>query len=91
MIEVKPESLILVGEALATTLNDACACLESFAEGEDGSRALERCADLLHVAKGALQLTETYGGSLLAEEMEETCRYTATRPREGAATEEGAG
>jgi len=72
MSVAKPESLYLVGEALSLTLDDARGFLESFAEGDGGAEALEQTASLLHMAKGALHLTETYGASLLAEEMEET-------------------
>ena len=61
-------------DELAVTLNDARAALEQYAEGEVGNQPLERCAALLHTARGVLQITETWGASLLAEEMEQTCR-----------------
>ena len=39
---------------------------------------------LLHQARGALQLAETYGAALLAEEMELACKYLAAlRPGKG--------
>ena len=57
------------------TLNEARAALEQYAEGEVGNQPLERCAALLHTARGVLQMTETWGASLLAEEMEQTCRH----------------
>jgi chemosensory pili system protein ChpA (sensor histidine kinase/response regulator) len=70
-----PQPLQLVGAELAITLNDARAVLEQFAEGEGSPQLLDRCAALLHTARGVLQITETWGASLLAEEMEQTCRH----------------
>ncbi len=70
-----PESLQIVGEELAITLNDARLALEQFAEGEGGPNVLDRCVGLLHTARGVLRMTETYGASLLAEEMELACRH----------------
>ncbi len=70
-----PESLQIVGEELAVTLNDARLALEQFAEGEGGPNVLDRCVGLLHTARGVLRMTETYGASLLAEEMELACRH----------------
>ncbi len=75
MNEVATESLQIVGAELAVTINDARAALEQFAEGEGGPNVLDRCAQLLHTAAGVLRLTETYGASLLAEEMEATCAH----------------
>ena len=72
---VVPESLQIVGEELAVTLQDARLALEQFAEGEGGPNIIERCVGLLHTARGVLRMTETHGASLLAEEMEETCRH----------------
>jgi chemosensory pili system protein ChpA (sensor histidine kinase/response regulator) len=69
------EPLLLVADELAVTLNDARAALEQYAEGDLGNQPLERCAALLHTARGVLQITETWGASLLAEEMEQTCRH----------------
>lgn len=89
MSVAKPESLYLVGEALSLTLDDARGFLESFADGSGSVEALERCASLLHMAKGALHLTETYGASLLAEEMEETCRFMAKHRHKEGESEEG--
>lgn len=84
------ESLSLVGEHLTATLSDARRALEGFAEGDSGAEdGLERCAELLHTARGALQITETYGASLLAEEMEATCRHIAAHQDRKAATAEG--
>lgn len=87
MNEVASESLQIVGEELAATLGDVRLALEQFAEGEGGPRLLERCTRLLHTARGVLRMTETYGASLLAEEMEATCEWLARargEAREGA-------
>ncbi len=78
-----PQPLQLVGDELAITLNDARAVLEQFAEGEGSPQLLERCAALLHTARGVLQITETWGASLLAEEMEQTCRHLLKHRRDG--------
>ncbi|MEZ5562939.1 MAG: Hpt domain-containing protein [Gammaproteobacteria bacterium] len=80
-----PQPLQLVGGELAITLNDARAVLEQFAEGEGSPQLLERCAALLHTARGVLQITETWGASLLAEEMEQTCRHLLKNRRDGQA------
>ncbi|MDJ0928889.1 MAG: Hpt domain-containing protein [Gammaproteobacteria bacterium] len=77
MNEVASESLQIVGEELAATIADARLALEQFAEGEGGPQVLDRCMQLLHTARGVLRMTETYGASLLAEEMEETCAFLA--------------
>jgi chemosensory pili system protein ChpA (sensor histidine kinase/response regulator) len=69
-----PQPLALVGDELATTLGDARTALEQYVEGELGNAPLERCVALLHSARGVLQITETWGASLLAEEMEQLCR-----------------
>ena len=82
------EPLLLVADELAVTLNEARAALEQYAEGEVGNQPLERCAALLHTARGVLQITETWGASLLAEEMEQTCRHMA-KTRRDAQTDDG--
>jgi len=82
------EPLLLVADELAVTLNEARAALEQYAEGEVGSQPLERCAALLHTARGVLQITETWGASLLAEEMEQTCRHLI-KSRRDAQTDDG--
>ena len=80
------QSLQLVSDEIAVTLSDARLALEQFAEGGKKSRSLDRFSALLHTAKGVLRLTETYGGSLLAEEMESTGRHLAeTRNKDSAA------
>ncbi len=79
------QSLQLVSDEIAVTLSDARLALEQFAEGGKKSRSLDRFSALLHTAKGVLRLTETYGASLLAEEMESTCKHLAAmRNKEGA-------
>jgi chemosensory pili system protein ChpA (sensor histidine kinase/response regulator) len=87
MSELSAQPLEIVSDELGVTLNDARIALEQFAEGE-GSQHLERCAALLHVARGVLQLTETYGASLLAEEMEQACRFLLEARRQDAARDE---
>ncbi len=82
------EPLLLVADELAVTLNEARAALEQYAEGEVGNQPLERCAALLHTARGVLQITETWGASLLAEEMELTCRHLM-KTRRDAQTDDG--
>ena len=83
-----PQPLQLVGGELGITLNDARAVLEQFAEGDGSPQLLERCAALLHTARGVLQITETWGASLLAEEMEQTCRHLL-KHRGDSQTEDG--
>ncbi len=83
MHSVASESLQIVGEELAATLADVRLALEQFAEGEGGPRLLERCTRLLHTVRGVLRMTETYGASLLAEEMEATCAWLARARGDG--------
>ena len=83
MNEVASESLQIVGEELAATIADARLALEQFAEGEGGPQVLDRCMQLLHTARGVLRMTETFGASLLAEEMEETCAFLARSRGDG--------
>ncbi|MDP7270439.1 MAG: Hpt domain-containing protein [Gammaproteobacteria bacterium] len=73
----RSESFHLVGEQVAATLHDAHIALEGFADGDSGADGLDKCVALLHSARGALQLAEVYGASLLAEEMELTCQSLA--------------
>jgi len=81
MHDLVSESLQIVGEELAVTFNDVRLALEQYSDGESGSRSMDRCLDLLHTAIGVLRITETYGASLLTEEMESTCRHLAQLPR----------
>ncbi|MGA8206162.1 MAG: Hpt domain-containing protein, partial [Woeseiaceae bacterium] len=69
--------LVIISEELMETLRNAHLALEDCVDGRGGSAALVRAAELLHQARGALQITETYGAALLAEEMELGCRYLA--------------
>ena len=71
----RSESFHVAGEQVAATLHDAHLALESYAEGDGGPQALLQCAENLHVVRGALQLLEIYGASLLTEEMEKTCVF----------------
>jgi chemosensory pili system protein ChpA (sensor histidine kinase/response regulator) len=75
MTDISSQTLHLVAKELATTLNDARAALEAFAERPDQRVLLEKCGDLLHSAHGVLRLVEVYGAALLAEEMEHVTRY----------------
>ncbi|MGO9934788.1 MAG: Hpt domain-containing protein, partial [Steroidobacteraceae bacterium] len=78
MTDISSQTLHIVAKELATTLNDARASLEAFAERPDQQLQLEKCGDQLHSAHGALRLVEVYGAALLAEEMEHVTRYLLT-------------
>jgi len=78
MTDISSQTLHIVAKELAATLNDARISLEGYAERPDQRALLERCADLLHSAHGALRLVEVYGAALLAEEMEHVTRYLLT-------------
>ena len=88
MQELLSESLNIVGEELALTFDDLRSTLERYADGGAGPNAMERCLQLLHSATGALRMTETYGASLLTEEMEETCRYLEKARRQDLSSDE---
>jgi chemosensory pili system protein ChpA (sensor histidine kinase/response regulator) len=75
MTDISSQTLHIVAKELATTLNDARASLEAYAERSDQRVFLEKCADQLHSAHGVLRLVEVYGAALLAEEMEHVTRY----------------
>jgi chemosensory pili system protein ChpA (sensor histidine kinase/response regulator) len=75
MTDISSQTLHMVAKELAATLNDARAALEAYAERPDQREQLERCAELLHSAHGALRLVEVYGAALLAEEMEHVTLY----------------
>ena len=81
------QSLDLVSGELTATLEEARVQLEEFVDGRGGGRTLARCADLLHLSHGALKLAEVDGAALLAEEMEETCRYLDTASDQDAVDE----
>jgi chemosensory pili system protein ChpA (sensor histidine kinase/response regulator) len=72
------QSLDLVSDELTATLDEARAQLEEYVDGNASQQSLSRCADLLHLSRGALKVAEVDGAALLAEEMEETCRYLGT-------------
>ena len=88
MQEHVSESLQIVGEELATTLNDVRVALEQYVDGDSDARSMDRCLNLLHSAKGALRVTETFGASLLAEEMEGTCVHVGKQRRGDMASDE---
>jgi len=73
-ITARPESFHIVGEQIAATLADARLALENYADGDADPASLHACAEFLHSARGALEVLEVYGGSLLAEEMESACQ-----------------
>ena len=75
MTDISSQTLHIVAKELTTTLNDARASLEAYAERSDQRALLEKCADQLHSAHGVLRLVEVYGAALLAEEMEHVTRY----------------
>ncbi len=77
-VESPVNLLAIVSDELTETIRNAHLALEDCVDGRGGSRALVRAGELLHQARGALQLTETYGAALLAEEMELVCKYLAT-------------
>jgi chemosensory pili system protein ChpA (sensor histidine kinase/response regulator) len=70
-------ALAIVATELMETIRNAHLALEDCVDGRGGSAALVRAGELLHQVRGALQLTETYGAALLAEEMELGCKYLA--------------
>ncbi len=70
-------ALAIVADELMETIRNAHLALEDCVDGRGGSAALVRAGELLHQVRGALQITETYGAALLAEEMELGCKYLA--------------
>ena len=75
MTDISSQTLHVVAKELATTLGDARAALEAYAERPDHRESLETCAEQLHVAHGVLRVVEVHGAALLAEEMEHVARY----------------
>ena len=75
--EVTVNALAIISSELMETIRSAHLALEDCVDGRGGSAALIRASELLHQARGALQMTETYGAALLAEEMELGCKYLA--------------
>ena len=77
-------ALAIISDELMETIRNAHLAVEDCVDGRGGSQALVRAGALLHQARGALQLAETYGAGLLAEEMELACKYLAAlRPGKG--------
>jgi chemosensory pili system protein ChpA (sensor histidine kinase/response regulator) len=77
-------ALAIISSELMETIRNAHLAIEDCVDGRGGSQALIRAGALLHQARGALQLAETYGAALLAEEMELACKYLAAlRPGKG--------
>ena len=70
-------ALAIVSHELMETIRSAHLALEDCVDGRGGSAALVRAGELLHQVRGVLQITETYGAALLAEEMELGCKYLA--------------
>ena len=70
-------TLSIISSELLETIRNAHLALEDCVDGRGGSAALVRAAELLHQARGALHMTETYGAALLVEEMELGCKYLA--------------
>ena len=88
MQTIVSESLQLVGDELAVTFNDVRLALEKYADSAADPQSIDRCVSLLHTANGVLRLTETYGASLLTEEMEGTCRHLGKMHRQDIGSEE---
>ena len=77
-------ALAIISHELMETIRNAHLALEDCVDGRGGSAALVRAGELLHQARGALQLAETYGAALLTEEMELGCKHlTALRAGKG--------
>jgi len=82
-------SLQLIAREISVELNEARVALEAYAERPDERGALQRFAVHVHLARGALRMAEVYGGSLLAEEMEQVARYVDVHTREGQLDSDG--
>jgi chemosensory pili system protein ChpA (sensor histidine kinase/response regulator) len=77
MSDLATQSLDLVSRELTSTLEAARSQLEDYIDGRAGRETLMRCAELLHLSRGALKIVEVHGAALLAEEMEATSRHLA--------------
>jgi len=75
MPDMAAQSLELVSRELTATLEAARGQLESYVDGQSGRESLMRCAEMLHLAAGALKIVEAHGAALLAEEMQEACNF----------------
>jgi len=81
-------ALSIVSAELMETIRSAHLSLEDCVDGRGGTAALKRAGELLHLASGALRMSETYGAALLVEEMELTCSFIADL-RDGKGREDG--
>ena len=81
-------ALSIISVELMETIRNAHLALEDCVDGRGGTAALKRSGELLHQARGALRLTETYGAALLVEEMELGCNYLSAL-RSGKGREDG--
>ena len=81
-------ALSIVSAELMETIRNAHLALEDCVDGRGGTAALRRAGELLHQARGALRMTETYGAALLVEEMELACDYLSVL-RAGKGREDG--
>ncbi|MGB5510245.1 MAG: Hpt domain-containing protein, partial [Woeseiaceae bacterium] len=86
--EGSARSLAIINAELTETIRLAHLALEDCVDGRGGTAALVRAGELLHQARGALQISETYGAALLVEEMELACKYLSAL-RAGAGREDG--
>ncbi len=75
--EAAARSLAIISHELMETIRKAHLALEDCVDGRGGTAALVRSGELLHQARGALHMSETYGAALLVEEMELACKYLA--------------
>ena len=76
MTDISSQTLHIVAKELATTLNEARAALEAYAERSGSAAHFSRSAPTSCIsAHGVLRLVEVYGAALLAEEMEHVTRY----------------
>ncbi len=87
-VESPARALAIIANELGETIRSAHLALEDCVDGRGGSAALARAGELLHQARGALRVAETYGAALLAEEMELVCKYLVAL-RAGKGREDG--
>ena len=66
-------ALAIISHELKETIRNAHLALEDCVDGRGGSAALVRAGELLHQARGALQLSETYGAKI--------CKSRHSEPR----------
>ena len=86
--EGSARSLAIISGELTETIRLAHVALEDCVDGRGGTTALVKAGELLHQARGALHISETYGAALLVEEMELACKYLSAL-RAGAGREDG--